>query len=133
MLSWLFGMIPFVGKIVDAWAAHDQKKMDVSLEKYKVDGVVNVQLIQQDVEVVKARAALLTAGQQYLGVRMMQYGFVYPLIVWFGLIIGYCIFQPYFPGYIKPVLALPAPLNEWGGWMMMYLFLHSSVKELLHK
>lgn len=132
MFSFL-SFIPIIGKLFDAISAYAVKVQDVKLEKYKVDGVVNVQLIQSDVDIVKARAALQAAGQQYLGVRVMQYGFVYPLIVWFGMIVCYCILHPYFPGYILPVLALPDPLNTWAGWMMMYLFLHSSVQEYLKK
>ncbi|SHH46789.1 hypothetical protein [Bradyrhizobium erythrophlei] len=131
MFSWL-SLIPFVGKIIDGLSAYAQKKQDVALEKYKVDGTVNVQLINQETEVVKARQALLAAGQQYLGVRIMQYGFVYPLIVWFASIVFYCLFHPYFP-QIKPILAFPDPLNQWAGWMVMYLFLHTSVQEYLKK
>jgi len=132
MFSFL-SFIPIIGKAFDALSAYAQKKQDVSLEKYKVDGVVNVELIKQDTEVVKARQALLAAGQKYLGVRVMQYGFVYPLIVWFGSVLVYCIVHPYFPDLVKPVLALPDPLNQWAGWMIMYLFLHSSVQQYLKK
>lgn len=131
MFSFL-SFIPIIGKAFDALSAYALKKQDVALEKYKVDGTVNVDLINQDVEVIKARQALLTAGQQYLGIRLMQYGFVYPLIAWFIGIVIYCLFHPYFPE-ILPVLAFPEPLDQWAGWMVMYLFLHSSVQDYFKK
>lgn len=131
MFSFL-SFIPIVGKLFDAISAYAVKIQDVSLEKYKVDGTVKVDLINQDVAIIQARQALLAAGQQYVGVRVMQYGFVYPLMIWFTSIIGYCLLHPYFPS-IPPVLALPDPLNQWAGWMVMYLFLHSSVQEYFKK
>jgi hypothetical protein len=131
MFSWL-SVIPIVGKLFDSVSAYYVKKQDIALEKYKVDGTVNVQAIRADTEVIKAQKELQQARQQYLGTRIMQYGFVYPLMFWFTSIVFYCVFHPYFSS-IKPVLAFPDPLNTWAGWMIMYLFLHSSIRDYLKK
>ena len=110
MFSFL-SFVPIIGKLFDAVSAYFVKVQDVKLEKYKVDGTVDVSLINADTAIVQAQAALQAAGRQYLGTRVMQYGFVYPLIAWFGMIIVYCIVHPYLPNTILPVLALPDPLR----------------------
>lgn len=120
MFSWL-SLIPFVGKFVDAWSAHDQKKQDVVLEKYKVDGVVKVDLIRQDTEVVKARVDLAKAMKDDPATRWGKRFFIYPVGVWFAAIVYYCILHPYFP-QILPVLALPPQLDYIPYAVIAYLF-----------
>lgn len=121
MFSWL-SLIPIVGKAFDAWSAHDQKKQDVVLEKYKVDGTVNVELMRQDTEVIKARADLAAVMKDDPTTRWGHRLFIYPVGVWFTCIVCYCIVQPYFPGIIKPVLALPLNLGYIPYAVIAYLF-----------
>jgi hypothetical protein len=115
-------LIPFVGKAIDAWSAHDQKKQDTVLEKYKVDGTINVELMRQDTEVIRARAELAASMKDDPVVRWGHRLFVYSTGLWYGCIIGYCIVHPYFPSTIKPVLALPEHLNYIPYAIIAYLF-----------
>lgn len=120
MFSWL-SLIPIVGKAFDAWSAHDQKKQDVVLEKYKVDGSVNVELMRQDTEVIKARADLAKVMKDDPTTRWGHRLFIYPVGVWFSAIVSYCILHPYFPN-ILPVLALPKQLDYVPYAVIAYLF-----------
>lgn len=83
----LLSLIPFVGKLVDAWSAHDQKKQDVVLEKYKVDGTVNAELIRSDVEVIKARVDLAKARSNDTVDRNGRRLFIYSTGLWFTAIV----------------------------------------------
>ena len=107
---WFLSFIPVIGKLFDAWSAHDQKKQDVVLEKYKVDGTVNAELIRSDVEVIKARVDLAKARSNDTVDRWGRRLLIYPTGVWFSAIVGYCLLHPYFPGILS-VLALPPNLE----------------------
>lgn len=108
------------------------KKEDVSLEKFKVNGQVDQSLLQAHVESLKARRDVLLQAMQYRGVRMVQYFFVYPLCFWWSAVIMYCILKPYFPE-LQPVLALPNPLNDWAAGIIGFYFLTSKVDQWVRK
>lgn len=98
------------------------KKTDASIEKYKVDGQLNLEAMKQDTQIIQARADLAKAMKDDPTTKAGRMFFVYPVGIWFGLIIGYCIVQPYFPGYIKPVLAIPGNLEYIPYAVVAYLF-----------
>ena len=102
------------------------KKEDVNLEKFKVNGEVDKTLVAGYVEQLKTRRDLLIEQQKTAGGRWMHYLFVYPLGFWFAAIIFYCIFHPYFPS-IKPVLDVPPIIKEWGGYIVGFLVLVSKI------
>lgn len=113
-------------KGVDAWSAHDQKKMDVSLEKYKVDGKLDETKIAAEVNRINA---LVDDHKQdtTFGGRLMKYCFVYPLAGWWTAIIVDSIFHQMI-GWTWRVGSAPI-LETWGGWIVAYLFLHSTLIE----
>lgn len=121
-----------IGPVTTAITAVANKKADVSLEKYRIDGTVDQSLITSDIALMGAQKSLLMAGIAYRGVRFMQYVFVYPLGLWWSAIIFDSIFHEFFK-YSYRVEALPPPLNTWAGWMVAYLFLHSSVMQVLKR
>lgn len=108
------------------------KREDVSLEKFKVNGQVDQSLLNAHIESLRARRDVLVEGMKYRGFRAMQYFFVYPLCFWWTAIVFQCVFRPYFP-QIKTVLALPDPLNEWAGGMIAFLFLTSKIDNWVRK
>jgi hypothetical protein len=108
------------------------KKEDVTLEKFKVNGQVDMSLVEAYKVQLQARKEVLLATQNHASGRFMQYLFVYPLGFWFASIVFYCIFHPYFPE-IKPVLDLPPVLKEWGGYIVGFLFLVSKVDSWVRK
>lgn len=108
------------------------KKEDVNLEKFKVDGVVDQNLVQGYIAQLNARKEVLLAQQKYAGDRWMKYLFVYPLGLWFAAIVVYCILHPYFLD-VKPVLDLPPIMKEWGGYIVGFLFLVSKIDGWVRK
>lgn len=120
MFSFL-SAIPIIGKVIDALAAYAAKKQDVALEKYKVDGTVNVQAMQEDTRIIQARVDLAKVMKDDSTTKWGHRLFIYPVGVWFTLIVAYCIFHPYF-GWFLPVLALPNNLLYIPYAVIAYLF-----------
>jgi hypothetical protein len=99
------------------------KKQDVALEKYKVDGQVNVSAMVQDTEIIKARAALAAALKDDPVVRWGRRFFIYPIGVWFTLICYDSAFRRLLPaGWTWEVLALPQNLNYIPYAVVAFLF-----------
>ena len=107
---WFLSFIPVIGKIADAWSAHDQKRQDVALEKYKVDGTVNAELIRSDVEVIKARVDLAKARSNDTVDRMGRRLLIYPTGIWFTAIVTDSLIHRIFD-YPYRVEALPSNLE----------------------
>lgn len=102
-------------------AAIFNKKTDASIEKYKIDGTVNVEAMRQDTEIIKARADLAKAMKDDVTTRLGRWFFVFPVGIWFSAIVFYCIAGPYFPE-IKIVKALPNNLDYIPYAVVAYLF-----------
>lgn len=107
--------------IVDPIASIFNKKTDAVIEKYKVDGTLNVEAMKQDTEIIRARVDLAKAMKDDPTTKMGRRFFIYPVGVWFAGIVYYCVLSPYFPG-ILPVLALPTNLEYIPYAVIAYLF-----------
>lgn len=100
------------------------KKEDAAVEKYKVDGKVDVAAMQQDTEIIKARAALAAALKDDPVVRWGRRLFIYPVGVWFSLIVYRSIFQehPVMEQYTWVIKALPDNLHYIPYAVVAFLF-----------
>lgn len=87
------------------------KKEDSSLEKYRVDGVVNVEAMRQDTAIIQARAELAKAMKDDPSTKIGRWLIIIPTGLWYSAIIVYCIFHNAFPEYTWQILALPPNLN----------------------
>jgi hypothetical protein len=121
--------IPLLSKVLDIPAmlsAYFNRKLDIDLEKYKVDG-------QVDETRLKAAIQVLIEEQKTFGGRGMKYIFVYPLGFWWLALIINQITRDFLP-YILPagmkwnVYTVPI-LDTWGGWIIAYLFLHATLSK----
>jgi hypothetical protein len=74
----MLGWIPVIGPIVNGILQYLNKAQDVDLEKYKVDGVVNV-------EALKAANELSLALKDDIGVKICRDIVIFPMSVWFCL------------------------------------------------
>lgn len=92
------------------------KKLDVDLEKYRVDGKLDEARLQAS---MTAWANMTTLGD-----RGMRWLFVYPLGAWWTAIIIDCIGRPFFK-WEWHVLALPETLMPWAAGIIAFLFLTS--------
>jgi hypothetical protein len=82
------------------------KKMDTDLEKYKVNGQVDIALMNNHLELIKAQGSLVNDRMKHLGFRMCQYGLIAPVLVWLN-----CIFFDSIVTHSGWVQALPKNLE----------------------
>ena len=96
------------------------RKMDVDLEKYKVDGSVDMNAVNAEVEIVKA-------GKDLQRDKWMQWGFVAPTVAWYLAIIIDCIFQR-LTGWKYDVLALPEQVQYVPQAIIGFLFVYKMIR-----
>lgn len=110
---WFLSALPIVGKAIDALAAWANKKQDVGLEKYKVDGQVNVEAMKTDVAIVQARTDLAKATSTDWIRRIGAAGLIFPTCAWYALIVWRSIVQEHetLSEYSWVIKALPANLD----------------------
>lgn len=102
------------------------KAQDVSLEKYKVDGTVDVTLIAADTARLQAQKELAIAGEQYKGERYLRYLFGYPAGIWFAFYMYDSTFRSALPpGWTWRVLTPEPAVMEFITWIVGFLFLHA--------
>jgi hypothetical protein len=128
MLSWLLSFIPVIGKGFDAVSSYFNKKQDVDLEKYKVDGQVNVEAMHADIALIQAQKELRLADKGDLGVRVAMWLFLIPSGIYYTAYMWDSTFRNVWPDYTWRVLT-----PEEGIWKILmiivgYLFL-STVKQ----
>lgn len=114
--------IPFIGPIINGITGYFNKKQDVDLEKYKVNGEINVEAMKQDTAIIQARAELLAQAMQHRGIRIAQYLFIYPIGVWFALVMYDSAFRNLIPGWTWVVLAPPPKFEYYIMAVFAYLF-----------
>lgn len=107
-----------IGPITNTITAIYTKKEDVSLEKFKVDGKVDVSLIEAQVTLMQMNATLLNNNWG----RCLQALFAVPLALWFGK----CVLWDTTFG-LGTTPALKGDLSTYGMWIMGFLFMHSAI------
>lgn len=111
---WL-SFIPVVGKVVDAVAGYFQRRQEVALEKYKIDGQFDMAQIQALAEVAKARA---TDTVDRWGRRL----FIYPTGIYYAAVLYDSTFRNLLPSnWTWRVLELPPDFKYWAGAVVAYL------------
>lgn len=99
------------------------KKADIGLEKYRIDGVFNIEAMKQDVEVKKIQAQLNAVYDTHVFDRIARYLFEIPTGLWYTAIIIDCIAQKIF-GWHWDVLALPDQVAFIPYVIIGFLFLY---------
>lgn len=108
------------------------KKEDVRLEQFKVNGQVDVQALTAHVEALRIRREALIELMKYRGIRFFQYAFMAPLAIWFNSVLAHAVLSPYFPAILKP-LALPGIGEQALMAVIGLLFLKTSIDEWRRK
>lgn len=110
------GLSGILSPITNMVTAIYTKKEDTALEKFKVDGKVDVALVQAEVELGKARIDLLK-NKWIVG---LQVGFGLPLMVYYGK----CILwdKVFALGSTDP---LGGDIGTYSMWIVGFLFAHS--------
>lgn len=100
------------------------KKEDVSLEKYKVDGKVDINLIDAQARIVRATIDLLKNKWMIF----LQFGFAAPLMIYYGK----CILWDKVLG-LGHTDALTGEIATYSNWIVAFLFVHSGIMALARK
>jgi hypothetical protein len=96
------------------------KKQDVNLEKYRIDGQVNMSLVAAEIEIIKARAAAFS------NLTWVHYGFGLVTLLYYSAIIFDCITEMLL-GWRWDVQPLGGSAEIWGGMIMSFFFLHATL------
>lgn len=118
-----------LGPVLSSVTSIFTKVEDTQLGKFKVSGGTDAAVIQGNVSIIQAQAAVQMAskGDQYL-----RYGFGYPLAIWWTAIMFDSVFHKL--GYWDwRVEALPPQVTPYVPWIIGYLFLHSVVTDFGRK
>lgn len=75
----MFGWLPIIGPIIDGIVSIFTKFQDTEVQKYKVDGQINIAAMQ-------AGNQLTLAAQTDLGVRLARDLIMFPVALWTALI-----------------------------------------------
>lgn len=103
MLS-VLGWLPIVGPIIDGIVSIFNKRQDVSLAKYKVDGQVDTQILQSSTQVT-------LSAQDYISVRIARDMIMFPGSAWCGLYLWDKIVAFHYPWLVFKVAPLDGPLT----------------------
>lgn len=94
------------------------KFLDYRTQRAIVEGQVMRESIKADIELNRIKKEMHVINQGWWATRWIVPGFAYPLIVWWGAVILDSLYQ--FPNW--NVAALPPPLDEWAGAIIMSFF-----------
>jgi hypothetical protein len=104
------------------------KKQDVDLEKYRVDGVVNVEAIKADAEIIQAQGRLQEALKDDPVLKWGRRLIIYPTGVWYTLIVWDCVARNVIPEWTWRILDLPPHLQYIPYAVTGFLLLHTWIK-----
>jgi hypothetical protein len=107
------------------------KKQDVDLEKYKVDGVVDVEALKADVAIIQAQGRLQEVLKDDPVLRWGRRLIIYPTGGWYILIVWYCITKnnSVLKDYSWVILDLPTHLQYIPYAVTGFLLLHTWMKK----
>lgn len=77
-LAFFIQGLPLIGKLADAFTNYTNKKMDTNLERYKVDGTVNVEAMREDTQIILARTDLAKAMKDDPATKYGRWFFIVP-------------------------------------------------------
>lgn len=110
-----------IGPIANAITAIYTVKEDVDLEKFRVDGQVDIALVQASVAIAQANASLLNSKWMI----RLQVAFGAPLAIYYGkCILWDKVFAGWTGGHTDP---LTGDISTYSLWIVGFLFMHSAL------
>jgi hypothetical protein len=115
-IGFLLSGLPIVGKGFDAFTNYTNKKMDSEVEKLRIDGKI-------DSEVIQARAQLAAVMKDDPATKIGRWFFVLPTGIWFSLITWRSVLQESsWSEYSWVIKAYPGNLEYIPYAVIAYLF-----------
>jgi len=107
--------------ILPAVLNYFEKKNNAEADKYAK--TVELEIVRREIH-----RDILLAEQDWWVTRLIRPAFAYPLIVWWIAVIADSLFL-----WEWNVAALPAPLDEWSGWIVSAFFIGRSGEKIAGK
>ena len=98
------------------------KKEDVSLEKYKVNGQGDISAMVQDTKIIEARASLAAAMRGDKPTSFARGAFMFLTAGWYAGIVWDCFMRGMNPEWIINIKALPPNIEYIPYAIVAYLF-----------
>lgn len=112
LLAWLNP----ISKLIDVVGAYANKRQDVDLEKYKVNGTVSVKAMETDRDIIQARALLAQARANNAADTLGRMLLMWPIGFWVTINVYNLTLSTKLPSWI---MLDPKPLDT----NMTYLFM----------
>ena len=110
---WFLSLLNPLGKVIDLVSSYINKRQDVGLEKYKVNGQISIKNIEADISIIQARAELAKALKDDPASKWGRRLLIYPTGIWYSLIVWRSIVQEHetLSEYSWVIKALPPNLD----------------------
>lgn len=111
------------GPLVDRVVGYLETRAKLEGNRDKLRAEIEIETIRQGVQIAAIMASAETARYQVGWYWLFVGIFIVPLALWWAAVILDSIFR-----FTWDVAALPAPLDEWAGTMIAWLFLIGSAR-----
>lgn len=118
LLAWLSG------GVLDRVLAHLERRAASDLERQRITAEVAKSYIEAEIETRRAARDVLLAEQGWWVTALIRPAFAYPLAAYYAAVIADSLFR-----FDWNVAALPAPIDEWSGWIITAYFLVRGVEK----
>lgn len=121
-MLWLLKFVPVIGPFIDKAFEYFNHKQDVDLEKYKVDGVLDVTLVNAEVAIIQARASVMSH------LTWVHKGFGLLCLFYFGAIVYDALTEKLFPSVHWDVMPLKGLAGITFNMVVGFFFLEPTLK-----
>ncbi len=126
VLGWLGG------KTLDRVLAHMERRANNQTERERIRSEIVSEEIKAEIAARRAARDIVIAEQGWWVTAMIRPAFAWPIVIWCGAVVADSLFH-----FSWNVAALPAPLDEWAGWIVAAYFLtrpiEKGVRSYLHR
>lgn len=113
---WLVGSLG--GGVADRILSHLERRADIENGRDKLRAEVTVDTVRSELAVRQAARDIVLAEQGWWVTALIRPAFAWPIAIWSGAVVADSLFH-----FTWNVAALPAPLDEWAGWIVAAYFL----------
>jgi hypothetical protein len=124
---WFLKLILGLGSVIDGVFAYLNKKQDIDLEKYKVDGVIDERIISAEIAIIQARASVMSH------LTWVHKGFGAVALLYFSAVVYDALTEQLFPSVHWDVMELKGLSAITFNMVVGFYFLQSGVSTLVGK
>lgn len=123
----MWKLLAFLPSLLSGGLEYLNKKQDVNLEKYKVDGKIDEALVSAEIAIIQARASVLPH------LTWLHYGFGSVALIYWTAIVYDALTEKLFPSVHWDVMSLDGLAGVTFNAVVGFLFLQSSVSAIVAK